>query len=137
MKYVRQFWIILLISAMGEALHVLIPLPVPASVYGLVIMLIALGTHIIRLEQVKEAAEFHRDHAGYVYSGRCRITDSLGHTETGMCADHSDYSDHHSCGNDCDRSCHTGSYSYGQKERTEKIMTQFMSNSLFLAQRSA
>jgi holin-like protein len=58
MKYVRQFWIILLISAMGEALHVLIPLPVPASVYGLVIMLIALGTHIIRLEQVKEAAEF-------------------------------------------------------------------------------
>ena len=27
---------------MGEALHVLIPLPVPASVYGLVIMLIAL-----------------------------------------------------------------------------------------------
>ena len=36
---------------MGEALHVLIPLPVPASVYGLVIMLIALGTHIIRLEQ--------------------------------------------------------------------------------------
>ena len=58
MKYVRQFWIILLISAMGETLHVLIPLPVPASVYGLVIMLIALGTHIIRLEQVKEAAEF-------------------------------------------------------------------------------
>ena len=42
--------------------------------------------------------------------------------------------DHHSCGNDCDRSCHTGSYSYGQKERTEKIMTQFMSNSLFFGQ---
>ena len=58
MKYVRQFWIILLISAMGEALHVLILLPVPASVYGLVIMLIALLTHIIKLDQVKEAAEF-------------------------------------------------------------------------------
>ena len=54
MKYVRQFWIILLISAIGEGLHVLIPLPV----YGLVIMLIALGTHILKLEQVKEAAEF-------------------------------------------------------------------------------
>ena len=48
MKYVRQFWIILLISAIGEGLHVLIPLPVPASVYGLVIMLIALGTHILK-----------------------------------------------------------------------------------------
>ena len=58
MKYVRQFWIILLISAIGEGLHVLIPLPVPASVYGLVIMLIALGTRILKLEQVKEAAEF-------------------------------------------------------------------------------
>lgn len=58
MKYVRQFWIILLISAIGEGLHVLVPLPVPASVYGLVLMLIALGTHFIRLEQVREAAEF-------------------------------------------------------------------------------
>ena len=47
MKYVRQFWIILLISAMGEALHVLIPLPVPASVYGLVIMLIAVITTVV------------------------------------------------------------------------------------------
>ena len=47
MKYVRQFWVILLLSAMGEALHVLIPLPVPASVYGLVIMLIALSAVII------------------------------------------------------------------------------------------
>lgn len=58
MKYVRQFWIILLISAMGEALHVLIPLPVPASVYGLVIMLIALGTHIIRLDRSKKQLNF-------------------------------------------------------------------------------
>ena len=117
---------------MGEALHVLIPLPVPASVYGLVIMLIALGTHIIRLEQVKEAAEFLIEIMPVMFiPAGVGITDSLGHTETGMCADHSDHSDHHSCGNDCDRSCHTGSYSYGQKERTEKIMTQFMSNSLF------
>lgn len=81
MKYVRQFWIILLISAMGEALHVLIPLPVPASVYGLVIMLIALGTHIIRLNRSKEAAEFLIEIMPVMfYSGRCRIADSLGHT---------------------------------------------------------
>lgn len=58
MKYVIQFWIILLLSAIGEGLHILIPLPVPASVYGLVIMLVALMTHIIKLDQVKEAAEF-------------------------------------------------------------------------------
>ena len=58
MKYVRQFWIILLISAMGEALHVLIPLPVPASVYGLVLMLLCLVTGILKTSQVKDAAFF-------------------------------------------------------------------------------
>ena len=58
MKYVRQFWIILLISAMGEALQVLIPLPVPASVYGLVLMLLCLVTGILKTSQVKEAAFF-------------------------------------------------------------------------------
>lgn len=58
MKYVRQFWIILLVSAVGEALHVLIPLPIPASVYGLVLMLAALLTGVIKLGQVKETADF-------------------------------------------------------------------------------
>ena len=58
MKYVRQFWIILLISALGEALHVLLPLPIPASVYGLVIMLAALVSGILKVEQVKETADF-------------------------------------------------------------------------------
>ena len=58
MKYVRQFWIILLFSAVGEGLHVLIPLPVPASVYGLVLMLTALSSGLLKLEQVKDTAEF-------------------------------------------------------------------------------
>ena len=44
MKYLKQFGIILLISLMGEALRMLLPLPIPASVYGLVLMLIALMT---------------------------------------------------------------------------------------------
>ena len=95
------------------------------------------NTHY-QAEQVKEAAEFLIEimPVMFIPAGVGLLT-AWGHTETGMCADHSDHSDHHSCGNDCDRSCHTGSYSYGQKERTEKIMTQFMSNSLFLVQRSA
>ena len=48
----------LLISAMGEALHVLIPLPVPASVYGLVLMLVCLMTGVLKTSQVKDAAFF-------------------------------------------------------------------------------
>ena len=58
MKYLRQFCIILLISAMGEGLHILLPLPIPASVYGLVLMLGALTSGILKLSQVEEAADF-------------------------------------------------------------------------------
>ena len=58
MKYLRQFCIILLISAMGEGLHILLPLPIPASVYGLVLMLGALTSGILKPSQVEEAADF-------------------------------------------------------------------------------
>lgn len=56
MKYLRQFSIILFLSFLGEILHSLIPLPVPASVYGLVLMLGALVTGILKVGQVREAA---------------------------------------------------------------------------------
>ena len=58
MKFLKQFSIILLISFLGEILHMLIPLPVPASVYGLVLMLGALVTGILKLGQVRETATF-------------------------------------------------------------------------------
>ena len=40
MKYIRQFIIIILISFIGEVLNYLLPLPIPASIYGLVLMLL-------------------------------------------------------------------------------------------------
>ena len=67
MKYIKQFTIILVVSFIGELLNYLIPLPVPASIYGLVIMLICLLTgvmlvglqlHIIPLSEVKETSTF-------------------------------------------------------------------------------
>ena len=58
MKYIRQFAIIVTISFLGEVLKSLLPLPVPASIYGLVLMLAALCTGIIKLESVKETAKF-------------------------------------------------------------------------------
>ena len=38
MKYLKQFLIILAISLIGEILKVLLPLPIPASIYGMVII---------------------------------------------------------------------------------------------------
>ena len=58
MKYLRQLLIILIFSFIGEVLHSLIPIQVPASIYGLVLLFIALLTGIIQLPQVKEVAKY-------------------------------------------------------------------------------
>ena len=58
MKFIKQLAIILSISFIAEVLEYLIPLPVAASIYGLVLMLIGLMTKIIPLEKVEGAADF-------------------------------------------------------------------------------
>ena len=58
MKYIHQFLIIITISFIGELLSILLPFPIPASVYGLIIMLICLFTKIIKLNQIEETAHW-------------------------------------------------------------------------------
>ena len=58
MKYIKQFAVILLVSFAGELLNYLLPLPVPASIYGLVLMLVCLLTGIIKLDAVRDTACF-------------------------------------------------------------------------------
>lgn len=58
MKYIKQFILILAISFVGELLRYLLPLPVPASIYGMVLMFLALLTGVIRLEHVRETGKF-------------------------------------------------------------------------------
>ena len=58
MKYLKQFMVILAFSFLGEVLHQVLPLPIPASVYGLVFMLAALMTGVLKLHQVKETSAF-------------------------------------------------------------------------------
>ena len=58
MKYVKQFAIILLISLAGEMMSFILPLPVPASIYGLVLMLFSLLTGLIKLDAVRDTACF-------------------------------------------------------------------------------
>lgn len=43
---------------MGELLHAVLPLPIPASIYGLVALLAALKLGWVRLDQVKETGNF-------------------------------------------------------------------------------
>ena len=58
MKYLSQFLRITAFTLVGELLQRLIPLPVPASVYGLVLLFAALCFGVVKLEQVKDAAGF-------------------------------------------------------------------------------
>ena len=58
MNYIFQLAIIFGISFVGEVLNKVLPLPVPASVYGLVILFVLLCTKIIKLEQVEKVSEY-------------------------------------------------------------------------------
>lgn len=58
MKYLQQFLIIIAFSFAGELLHLLLPLPVPASIYGIVLLFMALEMKIVKVSDVKEVANF-------------------------------------------------------------------------------
>ena len=58
MKFVFQFARIMGFCLAGELLHRVLPLPIPAGIYGLVLLAAALLTGLIRLEQVKQTGDF-------------------------------------------------------------------------------
>ncbi|MGN0478328.1 MAG: CidA/LrgA family protein [Hominenteromicrobium sp.] len=58
MKHFSQITLIATVSFAGELLNHLLPLPVPGSIYGLVLMLILLMTHVIRVDQVKKTGDW-------------------------------------------------------------------------------
>lgn len=58
MKYLRQFLIIITISLIGEILKELIPVSIPASIYGMLILFVCLMTGFIKIEHVKDVGKF-------------------------------------------------------------------------------
>lgn len=58
MKLLRQMAVIMGVSFLAELMEILIPLPIAASMYGLVLMLLGLATKVIPLEKVEGAADF-------------------------------------------------------------------------------
>lgn len=71
MAYVFQFAVILLVTFAGEVLHALIPLPVPAGIYGLVLMFIFLKTGLIPLDKIRKSANFLLDAMPVMFIGPC------------------------------------------------------------------
>lgn len=58
MKWIRQFLILLAVTLLGEILRALIPLAIPAGIYGLVLLFVCLCLRIVKLEQIEGAADF-------------------------------------------------------------------------------
>ena len=61
MKYIKQSAVILGITWVGEWMSETLPLPVPAGVYGLFLMLILFCIGVLRVEQVEEAGNYLLD----------------------------------------------------------------------------
>lgn len=58
MKYMKQIGIIATISFIAELLHYFLPLPIPASVYGMVILFVLLCVRVIKLPQIENVADW-------------------------------------------------------------------------------
>lgn len=61
MKYLKEVAIIFGITMAGEFLNYLLPLPVPAGVYGLFILLLLLCAGTLKVEDVSEVGDFFLD----------------------------------------------------------------------------
>ena len=58
MKYLKQAFVILAYSLAGQAMQTYIPLPIPAAIYGFVLLLIALSTGLLKEKHIDETAAF-------------------------------------------------------------------------------
>lgn len=58
MKYLKQFTLILLVTFAGELLKYFLPFPIPASIYGMVLLFIGLESGLIKLSAVDETAKY-------------------------------------------------------------------------------
>ena len=58
MKYLSQFVIIIGVTVAAELIKFLLPLPVPASIYGLVLLFTLLKTGILKLSAIEDVGDF-------------------------------------------------------------------------------
>ena len=58
MRYIKQVFIIMAVAFAGEVLNYFIPLPIPASIYGIIILFTLLETGLLKLASIRETAAF-------------------------------------------------------------------------------
>ena len=58
LKLFKQFTIIIFLSFLGEVLHTLIPFPIPASIYGIILLFFLLERKALRIDDIREVSDF-------------------------------------------------------------------------------
>ena len=58
LKLFKQFTIIIFLSFLGEVLHTLIPFPIPASIYGIMLLFFLLERNVLRIDDIREVSDF-------------------------------------------------------------------------------
>lgn len=58
MKYIKELAVIMAVSFIGEVLAAVLPLPVPAGIYGIVILFLLLQTKLLPLSAVEKTGDF-------------------------------------------------------------------------------
>lgn len=56
MRYVIQLFIIICFSFAGELLHSVLPFPIPASIYGIILLFLALELKLLKVKQIHEVS---------------------------------------------------------------------------------
>ena len=58
LKLFKQFTIIIFLSFLGEVLHMLIPFPIPASIYGIMLLFFLMERKVLRIDDIREVSDF-------------------------------------------------------------------------------
>ena len=58
MKLIKQFTIIIFFLFFGEVLHWLIPFPIPASIYGIMLLFFLLEQNVLQIDDIREVSDF-------------------------------------------------------------------------------
>lgn len=56
MRYVIQLFIIICFSFAGELMHKALPFPIPASIYGIILLFSALELRLLKVEHIREVS---------------------------------------------------------------------------------
>lgn len=67
MKILRQIVLLLFLVFIGEILNKVFKVPIPGNILGMILLLLALLTGIIKLDQIEEISQFLLNHLSVLF----------------------------------------------------------------------